>query len=317
MAEELKPTRAMILVPYYGGMDQQHIAGINQLIAQGWLHATVNNCGLIDHARAALAGMALRDTHGFDMVLWVDSDVLFTPYQAHAIVNTARELDAMVSAPIIIKQPRGPIMCAGIEKGTVLRFGPERGAPVPCLGIPFGFTAMPMHWLKIVCDAIGPSPGPGGIEVWPAFSCKRSNVSGVYMSEDYSFCERLRDLGGKCYLDTRRRVGHKGSYVYTIEDGFWQVPALDEFEVHVGDTPVFPEEPLAFYDAAGTTREAPPAPVENPIETTCGPAGPLDRPIFLAGNAPISRCDYRLGFGANEKRCLREPGHPGGHVMDP
>jgi hypothetical protein len=241
--------RALILVPYYGAIDQQHASSVSELVKRGWLHAMVNNCALVDHSRAALAGMALRDTHDFDMVLWIDHDIVFSEGEAHAIVKTARELDAMVGAPVIIKKPRGPIMCIGLEPGKPLHFGPS-AEPLECAGLPFGFTAMPMHWLRTVCESVGSSPGPGGIEVWPAFSCTRAHETGVYMSEDYSFCQRYRDLGGKCYLDTRRRVGHKGSYVYTIEDGFFELPAVDDFKVIYGDHAS--EVPLSAFAAEGT-----------------------------------------------------------------
>lgn len=228
-----KSDRALILTPYYGGIDPDHLKGVAELMKLGWLEATVHNCGLVDHARAALAGMALRDDHGFDVVLWIDSDVVFGAHQAVSIIRRARELDAMVGAPVIIKKVGGPLMCIGLDEGAVLDFSDD-GLPVPCLGVPFGFTAMPMHVLREVCEAEGPSVGPGGMQVWPAFSCIRAHGTDVYMSEDYSFCQRLRDIGGRCYIDPSVRVGHKGSYVWTIEDLFFELPEIDRFKVGVG-----------------------------------------------------------------------------------
>lgn len=257
---KLEPTdRALILTPYYGGIDPDHHKGVGELLRLGWLEATVHNCGLVDHARAALAGMALRDEHGFDVVLWIDSDVVFGVHQAVSIVRRARELDAMVGAPVIIKKIGGPLMCIGIEEGSELVIGDD-GSPVRCLGVPFGFTAMPMHWLRKVCESVGPSTGPGGMQVWPAFQCIRAHdaatgpETGTYMSEDYSFCQRYRDLGGSVYLDPSVRVGHKGSYTWTIEDLFWGLPEVDRFRVRVG-----PNQALSVIDEAA--ESLPPEPV--------------------------------------------------------
>jgi hypothetical protein len=35
-----------------------------------------------------------------------------------------------------------------------------------------------------------------------------------YLSEDYAFCKRWRDLGGKVYIDTTAKLGHTGQFVY-------------------------------------------------------------------------------------------------------
>jgi hypothetical protein len=40
----------------------------------------------------------------------------------------------------------------------------------------------------------------------------------AYLGEDYAFCERLRQAGGRIWVDTRLRVGHLGSYEYGFED---------------------------------------------------------------------------------------------------
>lgn len=39
-----------------------------------------------------------------------------------------------------------------------------------------------------------------------------------YYSEDWSFCENYRDLGGKIYVDKRILLKHTGSYVYSMEN---------------------------------------------------------------------------------------------------
>lgn len=40
---------------------------------------------------------------------------------------------------------------------------------------------------------------------------------GRYMSEDWEFCERYRDLGGKVYVDTRIQLTHTGTLTFCSE----------------------------------------------------------------------------------------------------
>lgn len=43
--------------------------------------------------------------------------------------------------------------------------------------------------------------------------------SGHYLSEDYTFCRRWRDIGGEVWLDTRSRLTHVGSRDFTGDAG--------------------------------------------------------------------------------------------------
>ena len=39
-----------------------------------------------------------------------------------------------------------------------------------------------------------------------------------YYSEDWTFCENWRDLGGKIWVDKRVLLRHSGSYVFCMEN---------------------------------------------------------------------------------------------------
>ncbi len=226
--------KPLILTPYYGGVDLEHSACINRLIARGYMQAVITGCALLDHAFAGLVGIALRQT-ARDVVLFVEQDIIFESEEADAITETARELDAMVAAPCIIKSPRGKLMCSGIEEKE-LRFG-EHGGPVKCWGIPFGFTAIPLHRLRQVVEhwcPEGPCRADNGGDIWPVFGCMVNTAADGHrelMSQDYSFCKRLDAINCPRYLDTRRRIVHKGPYPYTVEDSCWSVPMIDDLRV--------------------------------------------------------------------------------------
>lgn len=235
---------ALILTPYYGGADLEHIACINRMIARGWMQASITGCALLDHAFAGLVGIALKQDR-FDCVLFVESDIIFETEEAEAIVATARELDAMVSAPCIIKSPKGKLMCAGLEAREI-SFG-VNGKPEPCWALPLGFTAIPLHWLREVVDRWcpeGPCRGDNGGDIWPVFGSliQTSETDGhrELMSQDYSFCKRLDAVNCPRYLDTRRRIVHNGAYPYMIEDSCWSVPMVDDLRVRFVDKQVIP-----------------------------------------------------------------------------
>ncbi len=46
------------------------------------------------------------------------------------------------------------------------------------------------------------------------FNCLIDKESGIYMSEDYSFCRRWTDLGGEIWVDLQSRLTHVGSIAF-------------------------------------------------------------------------------------------------------
>lgn len=50
-----------------------------------------------------------------------------------------------------------------------------------------------------------------GAPYYNLFDCMIEPESGVYLSEDFTFCHRFRKIGGKVWLDTESRLRHVGS----------------------------------------------------------------------------------------------------------
>ncbi len=50
---------------------------------------------------------------------------------------------------------------------------------------------------------------------WLFFDCMIDPDSGRYLSEDYAFCRRWRDMGGKVYADLTSRLNHLGQQTYS------------------------------------------------------------------------------------------------------
>ena len=67
-------------------------------------------------------------------------------------------------------------------------------------------------YLNYVPD--GPPNNPEARFYWLFFDCMVDPDSGRYLSEDYAFCRRWRDMGGKVYADLDSRFGHLGQHMY-------------------------------------------------------------------------------------------------------
>ena len=54
-------------------------------------------------------------------------------------------------------------------------------------------------------------PRPTSLHQYALFDCLIEPETGIYLSEDYAFCRRWRDLGGEIWLDTRGSLTHSGN----------------------------------------------------------------------------------------------------------
>ena len=55
-------------------------------------------------------------------------------------------------------------------------------------------------------------PNPQAHLHWLFFDCMVDPDSGRYLSEDYAFCRRWRDIGGKIWVDLQCKLLHLGQH---------------------------------------------------------------------------------------------------------
>ena len=152
---------------------------------------------------------------GFDRVMWIDSDMMFTPSAMRMLQDdmTSHNWDMVTGLyfkrngsclPVIYDDLREPTIG---DDGKPIKHIHEyvdypQDAVFPVAGCGFGFVLTSTKLLNAVWQTYGPafSPLP-------------------WAGEDMSFCYRVQQLGYPIMCDSRVSCGHIGTYVYT-EDTF-------------------------------------------------------------------------------------------------
>lgn len=202
--------KTLIAIPC---MDMVHTVFLKSLLGMKRIGASafsLSASSLIYDARNGLAKQAV--TEGFDRILWLDSDMDFSP-----------DLMEMLSADLD----------EGREFVSGLYF--TRKAPIkPNIFESCGYfhddekdevTPLAVNYFKYPKDTIFPiaACGFGGVmmttdlvkRVGEKFGLPFSPILGF--GEDLSFCSRARQLGVELYCDSRIKMGHVGLGTITEE----------------------------------------------------------------------------------------------------
>lgn len=175
---------------------------------------------LIDRARCQEASMFLKTDA--DVLLFVDDDIRYEPEDAIKICQEAYERKTIVGATYAIKREENTwITAKPLTPDQVIYFR-EGENPVEVKWIATGFMAIHREVLENMIDKLGlPLCHPTDLKFYPFFLPMLHQVENgdhLYLSEDWSFCERARQIGYKIYLDPSIRIGHSGRYVYELSD---------------------------------------------------------------------------------------------------
>lgn len=152
---------------------------------------------LVYMARDKLAGKAINE--GFSHVLWLDSDMVFSPNLLEDLQMCKK---SFVSCVYHGRRP-GYHSCIfkSIDLTHVERFEEYPREPFEIEGCGFGAVLMETEILKAVMlnfkTAFTPEPNLG---------------------EDIAFCKRARDLGYKLYAEPNVQLGHVGHIVLYPHD---------------------------------------------------------------------------------------------------
>jgi hypothetical protein len=214
----LKTTRVHICMPCYGGMLTEstfmsYIKWSNTCRQLGidWTMETMTNESLISRARNTLTAKFLNNKESTHL-MFIDADIGWEPW--HLLVMLNRDVDVigglypMKSLPVK--------WCVNGFEGA--EEGPDGLQEVSKTGT--GFMLIKRHVFEKLDAHPATRPFANDIglpaELNPYMKTYFDTAvrENRYYSEDWTFCENWRDLGGKVWVDKRVLLKHTGTYVF-------------------------------------------------------------------------------------------------------
>jgi len=221
--------------PCYGGMCLQKytesILGLQVLASMEGIQLfidTIENESLVQRARNVAVGRFMQKSTA-EYFMFIDADVHFDPRSVIRLIKSGHELsvacypkkfvDWNQAAEAVKKgDPRDMAM---LSASLVVNFGAQRVEIVdgfaPVLDGPTGFMLIKREVFKKMeekypeLNCKNDHQNRDFDEYHAAFDCMIDPGSKRYLSEDYAFCRRWQQMGGKIYADTQTTLGHVGN----------------------------------------------------------------------------------------------------------
>ena len=218
----LKTTKVHIAMPCYGGMLTESTfmsfikwANTARQLGIDWTLETMVNESLISRARNTLTAKFL-DMPDATHLFFVDADIGWEPW--HLLVLLNRDVDVIGGLYPMKTMPIKWVVNGfeGAEEGT------DGLQEVSKAGT--GFLLMKKHVFEKLNTHPAVKQYKNDIGLDPMYdqylktyfdTAVRQNR---YYSEDWTFCENWRDLGGRIWMDKRVLLRHSGSYVFCMEN---------------------------------------------------------------------------------------------------
>jgi hypothetical protein len=121
-------------------------------------------------------------------------ETLYTDYPFNGIGNGAEPLQAFMTNDSFVEVAEAPTGFMAIKRQV--------------------FTRLMQHYPELNYVPDGPPGNPEQPYYWLFFDCMIDPDSRRYLSEDYAFCRRWRDIGGKVHADMHSNLGHLGQHMF-------------------------------------------------------------------------------------------------------
>ncbi len=227
----------LLATPCYGGLvNQAYMLSVCQLLEDAHKGSftldlmLLANDALIPRARSTLVA-AFMDHPQATHLLFVDADIVFSPEQFHRMLAFDKDFVAGLYPLKTIDWEAVPARVVGGEAlngaglsyvGTLL--DPEhRKVEDGFATAQYAGTGFQLIKRVVFEKLIAAHPelrfnaihalareAPKSQNLYALFDCFIDPDSGVYLSEDYAFCQRWRALGGDIWLDLKSKLTHVG-----------------------------------------------------------------------------------------------------------
>ena len=215
----LKTTRVHICMPCYGGQLTESTfmsfikwANTARQLGIDWTVETMTNESLISRARNTLTAKFLN-TEGSTHLMFIDADIGWEPWHLLVLLDAQKDviggLYPMKSLPVkwCVNGIPGKAEDPNSNHVEVTKTGT-------------GFLLMKREVFEKLNGHPATKPFANDIGLPPELNPHMKTYfdtavrEGRYYSEDWTFCENWRDLGGEVWVDKRILLRHTGTYVF-------------------------------------------------------------------------------------------------------
>lgn len=235
-----------IATPCFGGLVSQHymqsVIALIQFASQAGFDASLALLGhdsLITRSRNTLVAQFLAQPEATHM-LFIDADLSFSPEQIFYMLSFNQEFVAGIYPLKVIDWSNSAIKRAALREET-FQTAPLLYVGTLCTGDELerkgrfatgiysggGFMLLKREVILKMIEAypdakykkVHAYSNAKSEENYALFECMIDPETKAYISEDFGFCQKWRDLGGKIWLDTEGKLTHIGSYSFPGDPG--------------------------------------------------------------------------------------------------
>lgn len=205
---------------------------------------------LITRARQNIVARFLNNSEATHL-LFIDADIGFEPEQVFRLMQFGVEMCSAVY-PVkrlewekivkCVQAERAPLQSASLTYMLEFDDGEQIHMRDGFAKVSFAGTGFLMIRREALLAMIerysdlkyerehGPAQDPDEAKWrYALFNCMLDSASGIYLSEDFSFCRRWTDIGGEIWADMQSRLIHLGSIPFQgdVATQFTPVPASE------------------------------------------------------------------------------------------
>lgn len=232
-------TKVFLSTPCYGGLCLEQYATsilkLQILLAQKNIEFyidTTENESLVHRARNVSVGRFMQKSDA-DYFMFIDADIDFDPESVVRLIESGHDISVACypkkcifwdQAKEAVKKGDDRNM-AMLSASLVVNFGAQsrqvENGFIEILDGPTGFMLikrevfekMEKQYPELLCK--NDHQNRDFDEYYALFDCMIDPVSRRYLSEDYAFCRRWQQMGGKIYADVQTTLGHVGNLPFS------------------------------------------------------------------------------------------------------
>lgn len=232
-------TKLFLSTPCYGGLCLEKymssLIKLQLLLAKENIQLyldTTENESLVHRARNVSVGRFMQKTD-CDFFMFIDADIHFSPESVVRLVKSGHDISVACypkkvveweNAAKAIKEgdTRDPAL---LSSSLVINFGATKRTVnngfIEVLDGPTGFMVIKRSVFKTLEEKFpelwckNDHQNRDFDEYHACFDCMIDPESKRYLSEDYAFCRRWQQTGGKIYADVNTTLGHVGNISFS------------------------------------------------------------------------------------------------------